>query len=328
MAVKPKSPTPAPGKKYAASIHPGTNISLPDEFVNAVRKIEVAVGRPALLCIQVPAPNSNRMESISEELVETFITNEELLPVDPICLIIHSAGGQARAAYRLALFLQRRCKAFTAVIPRFAKSAATMLALGADKIYIGSDSEIGPIDVQITDTDREERTSALDDTQAVEALHNAALEMADMVLILMQQRTRKKFQTLMPVVFHFVADVMRPLFRNIDTARYVQMSRSLKVGEEYVKRLLLTPRIDPKDRYTEAEATRIAQSLASEYPDHGFFINHTEARKIGLRIPENGPELAIALKLIYPMLAGFVTPSRGVSAIGCLKEISSTGGHP
>ncbi len=161
----------------------------------------------------------------------------------------------------------------------------------------------------------------------MEALHNAALEMADTFLILMKRRTGKKFQTLMPLVFHFVADVMRPLFRSLDTFRYVQMSRSLKVGEEYVFRSLLTPRIDPRDRYNEKEAKKIAHSLATDYPDHTFFIDRAEAKKIGVRMPEIGPELAVALRRLYMFLASFPTGEPGIAAIGRLKEIP-IGGHP
>jgi hypothetical protein len=301
-------------------------VPVPEDFVAAVRAVESAIGRPVWLCIQGLSDDDN--ESISEELVEAFIANETDLPGQPIGLIIHSTGGHARAAYRLAALLQKRCKVFAAIIPRMAKSAATMLALGADKIFLADGGELGPIDVQIRDPEREEQTSALDDTQAMEALHNAALEMADTFLILMKRRTGKKFQTLMPPVFHFVADVMKPLFESIDTFRYVQMSRSLKAGEEYVFRLLLTPRVAQEDRYSENEAKKIAHSLATDYPEHTFFISRDEAKKIGLRMPDIGPELALALKRLYPYLAGFPTGQPGIAAIGYLKEMPATGGQP
>ncbi|NLF30567.1 MAG: hypothetical protein GX591_06735 [Planctomycetes bacterium] len=42
-----------------------------------------------------------------------------------------------------------QCKRFRVIIPNEAKSAATLIALGADEIVMGPTSEIGPIDAQI-----------------------------------------------------------------------------------------------------------------------------------------------------------------------------------
>jgi len=47
-------------------------------------------------------------------------------------------------------------------VPRYAKSAATLLALGADRILLGKFAEIGPLDAQFDDPEREYRLSALD----------------------------------------------------------------------------------------------------------------------------------------------------------------------
>jgi len=40
-------------------------------------------------------------------------------------------------------------ESFNVIVPNFANSAATMLAIGADKIIMGTNSELGPIDPQI-----------------------------------------------------------------------------------------------------------------------------------------------------------------------------------
>ncbi len=66
-----------------------------------------------------------------------------------LCLVLNSPGGDAIAAERIV----HTCRVyangkFTVWIPRRAKSAATMIALGADKIYMGATSALGPIDPQ------------------------------------------------------------------------------------------------------------------------------------------------------------------------------------
>lgn len=66
-----------------------------------------------------------------------------------LCLVLNSPGGDAIAAERIV----HTCRVyangkFDVWIPRRAKSAATMIALGADKIYMGKTSALGPIDPQ------------------------------------------------------------------------------------------------------------------------------------------------------------------------------------
>jgi len=67
-----------------------------------------------------------------------------------ILLVIQSAGGRIEPAYLASKTCKRLAKnRFLAVVPRRAKSAATLMALGADEIHMGLMSELGPIDPQI-----------------------------------------------------------------------------------------------------------------------------------------------------------------------------------
>lgn len=65
-------------------------------------------------------------------------------------LIIHSGGGQIEPAYLLSKSCKKLSNSkFVVAIPRKAKSAATLISLGADEIHMGLMSELGPIDPQI-----------------------------------------------------------------------------------------------------------------------------------------------------------------------------------
>ncbi|TXG86392.1 MAG: hypothetical protein E6R14_03110 [Thermomicrobiales bacterium] len=67
-----------------------------------------------------------------------------------ILLVVQSAGGRIEPAYLISKTCKRLAKErFVVVVPRRAKSAATLLALGADEIHMGLMSELGPIDPQI-----------------------------------------------------------------------------------------------------------------------------------------------------------------------------------
>jgi hypothetical protein len=69
-----------------------------------------------------------------------------------LALFINSPGGDGLAAERMINVC--RChsgtKGFVAVVPGKAKSAATMVCFGAAKIIMGANSELGPIDPQLT----------------------------------------------------------------------------------------------------------------------------------------------------------------------------------
>jgi hypothetical protein len=64
-------------------------------------------------------------------------------------LMISSPGGDANTAEKLLKMCRTRFSEFNVIVPNSAKSAATMLALGADKIYMSYISDIGPVDPQI-----------------------------------------------------------------------------------------------------------------------------------------------------------------------------------
>lgn len=73
-------------------------------------------------------------------------------PARDILLLVQSRGGRVEPAY----LISRTCKKispnkFVVAVPRRAKSAATLLSLGADELHLGMMSQLGPIDPQVGD---------------------------------------------------------------------------------------------------------------------------------------------------------------------------------
>ena len=64
-------------------------------------------------------------------------------------LIIHSPGGTAEAAESVMEYLRQRFDHIRVFVPIAAMSAATMMALAADEIVMGQQSQLGPIDPQL-----------------------------------------------------------------------------------------------------------------------------------------------------------------------------------
>ncbi|MFP4511833.1 MAG: SDH family Clp fold serine proteinase [Acidimicrobiales bacterium] len=83
-----------------------------------------------------------------------FVQNleEHLLKEDgsrELHVLLRSPGGDGEQALRAVRSLQQRCSRLVFVIPDMAKSAATLMALGADQIRLGPTSDLGPIDPQM-----------------------------------------------------------------------------------------------------------------------------------------------------------------------------------
>jgi membrane-bound ClpP family serine protease len=77
---------------------------------------------------------------------------EELIYDNPtdrdIHLILASPGGDGETAVRMVRAVQARCRELTVIVPDVAKSAATLIAIGAHSILMSPASDLGPIDPQ------------------------------------------------------------------------------------------------------------------------------------------------------------------------------------
>lgn len=80
---------------------------------------------------------------------------EELLydasPNEDLHLMLDTPGGDSETAVRMARSAQSRCNELTVIVPNQAKSAGTLLAMGAHGILMGPTSDLGPVDPQLYD---------------------------------------------------------------------------------------------------------------------------------------------------------------------------------
>lgn len=299
------TPTPAPGER---PIHP--------EFARAILDLEATLGMQLWVLMQTGSDHlgkSGPYDLLTNSIANAFFQQRGEMPTDqPVALLIHSPGGQADAAYRLASLFRQNCGGFVAIVPRYAKSAATLLALGAETIIMGDHAELGPLDAQIANLEREEWISALDEVQALERLHAFAMDAFDRTVLMMQERSHLKTREIVPMTLHFVSEFMQPLLAKIDTVHYTQMSRVLKVAEEYAFRLL-------QPKHSRDNARNIASRLVEQYPEHGFVIDVAEAtRALKLHVIKATPEQEAVIERLLPFLH---VPLSTRSIVGRIKEI-------
>jgi len=260
-------------KRFFASIFPRT--PLPNEFGRLMQGLEKSFRQPIWVLIQ-NAPDNPRKSSPFDEIgfgvFKGFQTQRHLIQEGkPLALLIESGGGDAHYSYRIARMFQRRAKDLAMIVPQYAKSAATLLALGGTRLILSRDAELGPLDVQIFDREKEAYGSALDDVQALERLNIFAISAVDQSMMMYIARTGKRTDVLLPQVLQYATNFLRPLLEKIDTVEYTRKSRELKVAEDYAVRLMMP-------NYGIDVAKRIARQLVERYATHGFVIDRREAR--------------------------------------------------
>lgn len=293
-------------QKYTASIYSDES-ALPEDFVVGIQAIEQELKMPVWLLIQNDH-GSTPWGHIGDQVFDGFLNQvTDFKKNQPVLVLLDSPGGLPRSAYKLARLLKAKCGGYAVGIPRYAKSAATLFSLGASKIILNFCAELGPLDMQVDDPDTEEGGSALNHVQTLERLSAFALRTMDQAVMLLLQRSGKKVGTVLPDAMNFASAITRPLLENVDVVRYTEMSRILKVGEEYAERLLTS-------QYGKDRAKALAAKLVSEYPEHGFVIDGTEAEELGLKIEKPSAKIEEAFAKILPHLDG-------LTAVGRLKQI-------
>lgn len=106
--------------------------------------IEDITNRP--LVVYFSQLNQTINEQDSDDLAEVLSGIEN----DEIDLMLQTPGGSVDACEKIVTVLRKRCRKYRVVVPSWAKSAGTVIAISSQEIVMGLNSELGPIDPQWT----------------------------------------------------------------------------------------------------------------------------------------------------------------------------------
>lgn len=217
-----------------------------------IREIETA--NPKLLCyvagLKAPVDRADTLGFV--DMLHNVTAGE------PIDLMLHTPGGDVDAAEKLITLLRSMVGEhgqLRIIVPDFAKSAGTLMALGANTIVMSDSSELGPIDPQVSLKDgngNDFNHSVLNYltayAEAQAALREEPEDPANRI-------TFEKFDPTMVRKFNAVKD------------------RARLFAENLLKR-------------RGANFSKIASDLMdiSRYPSHGQMIGWEAARNIGLNV--------------------------------------------
>jgi ClpP class serine protease len=188
---------------------------------------------------------------------EFYVMERNLNTESDVCILLHTLGGDADAAYHLGIRMQNLTnKQLIMVVPRLAKSAGTLLACSGNKILATPITELGPVDpqVQLPGTGRYVSAKTIRDSlkQAIETI----------------KETRTSEEQIVGAVFSGI-----PI---AEMGHYESLLNHVKsLLEDILSRRM------KKDR---KEVSEIAEKLTKGYVYHGKAIHVEEAKDVGLEI--------------------------------------------
>lgn len=198
------------------------------------------------------------------DMLEEVLHNSRMEDGIELVLILNSPGGEALPAERIVNI----CRSFSGnnfsvIVPKMAKSATTMICLGARKIGMSKTSELGPIDPQFP----------IEDEQGRIIKYLAAHEIIESYRDLMSKanKTKGRLEPFLQQLARFDARDIRRIVsaQELSESIAITLLRSGIMNGSTVKEVKnkIKPFLDP--RYTKV---------------HGRPIYHDLAQKCGLNI--------------------------------------------
>jgi hypothetical protein len=310
----PAKPTSQSENLFYASVWPGLDNPLPrgcEPLAKAILEFEKITDCQAWLILQSDT-ESKPLDEIGAELAQVMVDEHAQFESGKnVVVFLHTWGGDADSAYRIATFLQKKAGGFEVVVPKMAKSAGTLLTLGATKIIMGQMAELGPLDMQVRDPESEQMDSALNETKSLQTLSREALVLyAQKMEVLKKLYRWKTFETRNRIATEFVNEMIRPLVKKISAVHYTKMARIMEIMKKYGRGLMT------RAGYPISRASKVVEKLGEDFPDHGYIIDTREARELGLRAESAKPEIASIVEIITSFCGGKTI----IGKISCSQE--------
>jgi len=219
---------------------------------------------------------------------------------DGLDIVLCSLGGDLEAAYLVVRQLRKRFKELTGFVPFYAKSAATLVALGMDNLVLGEFGELGPLDTQLDESQPGEKPSpksALNRFKAIEQAHYKALEFFNIATSLILRQAGVNIPDAVNMAIPMTKAVSDPLLSQIDPHKLGESARALDVGNRYAMRVLKEYR-----GWEHERASEVVDQLVNGYPSHGFIIDREELGRLKLESREPNEQEAPIMEELFEAL--------------------------
>lgn len=199
--------------------------------------------------------------------------------VQTLNLILESPGGDGSQVAKFVALCRNQCKRFRVIVPNEAKSAATLIALGADEIIMGPSSELGPIDAQIP--------AVIEGVRRYISAQSFIDARDDLLDRYDKRKAAKK--DVEPIL---------QMLTTLDMPFIAECERSMEFGREIGKKLLCDHMFSKK-KGKVAKADKLVSELSSvkRFKVHGARIDGSTAKSLGLKIRMCGHDFGVWTKV-------------------------------
>ncbi len=201
--------------------------------------------------------------------LEAVAVPKKKLAVD---LFIHSNGGDGTVPWRLVTLVREYATKFSVLVPYKAFSAATLTALGADKIVMHPMGMLGPTDPTVANSFNP------DDPNIPGQKIGISVEDVTAFISLIKEDAGIQHEDELVQAFNKLSDKVHPLALG-------NVKRSLSQSRMMAQKLLS---LHMDKRSEEHKINEIVDSLTSKLFYHGHPINRAEAKdEVGLKTVEH-----------------------------------------
>ncbi|MEY4905078.1 MAG: hypothetical protein RLZZ292_2893 [Bacteroidota bacterium] len=209
---------------------------------------------------------SRNSHIVQEDIVTFYEVLRKVKKRDKLCLFIKSGGGNGRASLRFINLFREYYKNVTALVPLDCASAATMLVLGADEIFMGPLAYLSAIDTSITHD-----LSPLDkENDRVSVSQNELERVLKLWSDVKQPKDTNPYNELYKYIHPLV-------FGAVDRASLLSIKTTTDILSYHMT--------------DNQKAEDISRNLNSNYPSHSYPIMLREAKRLGLNAKEISTEL-------------------------------------
>lgn len=221
--------------------------------------------------------NSNNGSICNNDVIGLYGILKSIGKSKELSFFIKSDGGSGQASLRMVNVLRQFAQKTTVLVPLECESAATMLALGADRVLMGPLAHLSAVDTSLTHDlspiDRDnDRVSVSQDE-----LHR--------VVRLWQHESDKEASNPYGALFKYV----HPLVVGaVDRSSALSTKLCVEILSYHMK--------------DKRKAQKISQTLNSAFPSHSYPITLKEAKNIGLNVSpldEGTNKLLLELNELY-----------------------------
>ena len=251
-----------------------------DQAKICIKRISDLYGREVLYYASgfLQKPMAGMFTNINMEDIDGFMAGIHKHDFSKgLLLIMHTPGGMGEAAHTIVDYLRTKFSDIDFLVPTYAMSAGTMIALGCDRIIMGGHSQLGPTDPQLF-------------------VGNGAFSAHSIVE---QFREAKNDIVTNPVSAHAWA----PILRSFGPALVQEARKSIKYGQtlvqEWLEKYMFSNHKDPKEL-----AKTVAEHFGGNlHGSHGKRIDREEARRHHLKVIdlENDQKLQDEVLTLYHM---------------------------